>query len=288
MTSPQFRDIRFTVADGLSLHARDYEGEGGYTPVLCLSGLTRSLRDFEPLIGRIGGARRIIAMDYRGRGQSDYAPNPKTYRVDVETGDALALLDHLGIARAAVIGTSRGGLIAMAMAARALDRLAGVLFNDIGPVIEKAGLLRIRSYLGKAVRFTSWDDAVGALKRTHAGFDLSEEEWLAYARRIYREESGLPHIDYDLRLGETFPSAQEIETGAAPDLWPLFDMLKPLPCAVLRGEHSDLLGEATVGEMTRHHADLITRTVRGRGHVPFLDEAESLATIQEWLARVDA
>jgi pimeloyl-ACP methyl ester carboxylesterase len=288
MTGPQFRDVRFTVADRVSLYARDYEGESSRTPLLCLSGLTRNLRDFEPLIRRIDGARRIIAMDYRGRGRSDYAPDPKTYRIDVETGDALALLDHLGIARAAVIGTSRGGLIAMAMAARALDRLAGVLFNDIGPVIDKAGLLRIRSYLGKAAHFTSWDDAAGALKRTHAGFDLPEEEWLAYARRIYREESGLPHIDYDLRLGETFPSAEEIETSAAPDLWPLFDMLKPLPCAVLRGEHSDLLGEATVAQMARRHPDLITRTVSGRGHVPFLDEPESLAAIQEWLARVDA
>jgi pimeloyl-ACP methyl ester carboxylesterase len=287
MSGLQFRDIRFTVADGLSLHARDYQGETGRMPALCLSGLTRNLRDFEPLIARIGGSRRIIAMDYRGRGRSDYAPDPTTYRIDVETGDALALLDHLGVAQAAVIGTSRGGLIAMAMAARALDRLAGVLFNDIGPVIERAGLLRIRSYLGKTVCFTSWDDAVGALKRTHVGFDLSDEEWLGYARRIYREEKGLPHIDYDLRLGETFPSAEELETSAAPDLWPLFDLLKGIPCAVLRGELSDLLGEATVAEMTRHHPDLIARTVTGRGHVPFLDEPESLAAIQEWLARVD-
>jgi pimeloyl-ACP methyl ester carboxylesterase len=288
MTGPQFGAIRFTVADGLSLYARDYEGESRRIPILCLSGLTRNLRDFEPLIECIGGSRRIVAMDYRGRGRSDYSSDSKTYRIDVETGDALALLDHLGIARAAVIGTSRGGLIAMAMAARALDRLAGVLFNDIGPVIEKAGLLRIRSYLGKSAHFTSWDDAVGALKRTHAGFELSEDEWLAYARRVYRDENGLPHIDYDLRLGETFPSVQEIETSPAPDLWPLFDLLKQVPSAVLRGEHSDLLSEATVAEMARRRANLITRTVARRGHVPFLDEPESLATVQEWLARVDA
>jgi len=287
MTGPQFRGIRFTVADGLNLHARDYEGDTTRQPVLCLSGLTRNRRDFEPLVAHIGGSRRIIAMDYRGRGQSDYAPDPKTYRVDVETSDAMALLDQLGIERAAIIGTSRGGLIAMAMAARALDRLAGVLFNDIGPAIERAGLLRIRSYLGKAAHFDSWDDAVGALKRTHAGFTLSEEQWLAYARRVYRDENGLPHIDYDLRLGEIFPSAQEIENSAAPDLWPLFDQLKQVPCAVLRGEHSDLLSEATVAEMARRHANLTTTTVKNRGHVPFLDEPESLAAVQEWLARVD-
>jgi pimeloyl-ACP methyl ester carboxylesterase len=287
MTGPQFRDIRFTVADGLSLHARDYEGESSRQPVLCLSGLTRNRRDFEPLVAHIGGSRRIIAMDYRGRGHSDYAPDPKTYRVDVETSDALTLLDQLGVERAAIIGTSRGGLIAMAMAARALNRLAGVLFNDIGPVIEKTGLLRIRSYLGKASHFDSWDDALGALRRTHAGFTLSEEEWLAYARRVYRDENGLPHIDYDLRLGETFPSAQEIENSAAPDLWPLFDLLKQVPCAVLRGEHSDLLSESTVAEMARRHANLTTTTVKNRGHVPFLDEPESLAAVQEWLARVD-
>jgi pimeloyl-ACP methyl ester carboxylesterase len=288
MESPQFRDVWITSADGLRLYARDYESENISTPVLCLSGLTRNVRDFEPLIAQAGGRRRFIAMDYRGRGRSQYASDPKTYRVDIEADDALALLGHLGIARAAIIGTSRGGLLAMTLAASAPDKVAGVLFNDIGPVIDKAGLLRIRSYLGKAPHFGSWSEAVDALKRTHAGFDLSDGEWLAYAHRVYREEDGLPRIDYDPRLGETFPSAEEIEKAALPDLWPLFDLLKPLPCAVLRGEHSDLLSEATVTEMARRHGNLIVETVKNRGHVPFLDEPESLSAIKKWLARVDA
>jgi pimeloyl-ACP methyl ester carboxylesterase len=287
MAGPRFRDVWITAADGLRLYGRDYEGDGTGPPILCLSGLTRNVRDFEPFIDRIGGARQFIAMDYRGRGRSDYAPDPKTYRVDIEADDALSLLDHLGIARAAMIGTSRGGLVAMTLAAKALGRLAGVLFNDIGPVIDKAGLLRIRSYLGKAPRFTSWDEAIEALKRTHAGFKLDETEWLDFARRVYREENGLPRIDYDARLGETFPSAEDIESSTLPDMWPLFEMLKPIPCAVLRGEHSDLLSEATVAEMKSRHPGLIVRTVPHRGHVPFLDEPESLVAIKKWFDALD-
>jgi pimeloyl-ACP methyl ester carboxylesterase len=285
MARPEFRDVWITSADGLRLYARDYGGGPGL-PILCLSGLTRNMRDFEPLIDRMGGARRFIVMDYRGRGRSDHAPDPKSYRADAEADDALRLLGHLGITRAAIIGTSRGGLVAMAIAAGKLDRLAGVLFNDIGPVIDKAGLLRIRSYLGKAPAFKSWDEAVTALKRTHVGFELDEAEWLAYARRVYRDENGLPRIDYDPRLGETFPSAESIEANPQPDLWPLFDLLKSLPCAVLRGAHSDLLSEATVAQMAHRHPGLIVRTIPQRGHVPFLDEPESLSAIEEWLARL--
>lgn len=288
MAGPAFRDVRVTSADGLTLYGRDYAGDGTGTPVLCLSGLTRNVRDFDPLMAELFGGRRFIATDYRGRGQSDHAPDPATYRVDVEADDALRLLGHLGIPRAAIIGTSRGGLVAMIIAAKAPQALAGVLFNDIGPVIDKAGLLRIRSYLGKAPRFSSWDEAIAALKRTHAGFALSESEWLAYAHRVYRTEGGLPRIDYDPRLGETFPSAEEIEASALPDLWPHFDLLKPLPCAVLRGAQSDLLSEATVAEMVRRHEGLIVATIPDRGHVPFLDEPESLAAIRAWLSRVDA
>jgi pimeloyl-ACP methyl ester carboxylesterase len=284
--APPFRDIRFASADGLRLYGRDYQSRGNGIPILCLAGLTRNVRDFERLAEKIGATRRLLAMDYRGRGQSGYAPDPSSYRVDVEADDALRFLDHLDVPRAALIGTSRGGLVGMTIAAKALDRVSGLLFNDIGPVIDKAGLLRIRSYLGRAPAFASWGEAIAALRRSHEGFDLPESEWIAFAHRVYRDENGLPRIDYDMRLGETFPSAEQIETAAAPDLWPLFNALAPLPCAVLRGENSDLLSEATVAEMARRHPGLIVQTVRHRGHVPFLDEPESLSAIREWLARV--
>lgn len=281
------RDIHFTSADGLALYGRDYPAQSGKTPLLCLAGLTRNVRDFEPLARWLGGERRIITMDCRGRGRSDYAPDPATYRPDVELADALRLLDTLAIERVNVIGTSRGGIIAMIMAAQAPQRLNGVLLNDVGPVIEKASLHRIRSYLGKAVSFANWEEAAAALQRNHPGFEsLSAAEWLDYARRVFIERDGRISNDYDPRLAEAFPTDEEIENAPSPDLWPLYDALRPLPVAVLRAEHSDLLSEATVAEMRRRHPLLAAHTIKGRGHVPFLDEPDAQAVIKTWLSLV--
>lgn len=278
------RDIHFTSADGLALYGRDYPAQSDATPLLCLSGLTRNVRDFEPLAQWLGGQRRLITMDYRGRGRSAYAPDPSTYRPDVELADALRLLDELAIDQVSVVGTSRGGIIAMIMAAQYPQRLKGVLLNDVGPVIEKASLLRIRSYLGKALSFATWDEAADALKKNHPGFEtLSATEWLAYARRVYIEKGGRITNDYDLRLAEAFPTDEQIQQAESPDLWPLFDTLLTLPVTVLRAEHSDLLSDATVAQMKRRHPLLAAHTIKDRGHVPFLDEPDAQAAIKAWL-----
>lgn len=286
----QHRDVFVTSLDGIRLHARDHGPERGpLTPVVCLPGLTRNAKDFESISGRIAESRRVICPDFRGRGRSGYAADPLTYRPDVELADTLHLLDHLGVSRFAVIGTSRGGIVAMVMAAKALDRLAGVLFNDIGPRIDKAGLIRIRTYLGADPHFSSWDDSVRALKATNPGFGtLTEDEWMTFARRVFRDDNGIPRPDYDAKLTATFPSIEDVESGKVPELWGLLGLMKDIPAAVLRGEHSDLLSAATVAEMHKHHPGLRAVTVRDRGHVPFLDEPESLAAIDAWLSDVDA
>ena len=278
-----------TSADGIRLYARDYAPEArGLTPAVCLPGLTRNAKDFETIAPRLAQSRRVIAFDFRGRGRSGYA-DPSTYRPDQEVTDTLQVLDHLGIERFAIVGTSRGGIVAMVMAARALPRMAGVLFNDIGPRIDKAGLLRIRSYLGGDPQFETWDDAVNALKVTNPGFpSLSESDWLAFAKRVYRDESGRPRADYDPGLTVNFPPVEDIEAGKVPELWALLDLMAEVPSVVLRGEHSDLLSEDTVAEMQRRHRRLAAVTVPERGHVPFLDEPMSLAAIDQWLADVDS
>lgn len=281
------RDIHFTSSDGLALYGRDYPAPGDGIPLLCLTGLTRNVRDVEPLARWLGGTRRLLAVDYRGRGRSGYASDPSTYRPDVELADALRLLDTLEIERVNVIGTSRGGIIAMIMAAQYPQRLNGVLLNDVGAVIEKTSLLRIRSYIGKAVSFTSWEEAADALKRNHPGFEsLGAEEWLSYARRVFIEKAGRVVNDYDLRLAEAFPTEAEIERAGSSDLWPLFEALRPFPVAVLRAEHSDLLSAATVREMNRRHPRLSAHVIKDRGHVPFLDEPDAQSAIRAWLARV--
>lgn len=277
-----------TAADGTRLYARDYAGQtSGPVPVICLPGLTRNAKDFETIAPRLAATRRVLALDFRGRGRSGRA-DPTTYRPDQEVADTLAVLDHLGIGRFAIIGTSRGGIAAMVMAARALPRMAGVLFNDIGPKIDKAGLLRIRSYLGSDPQFAGWAEAVAALKASNPGFpDLGEDDWLAFARRVYRDENGRPRADYDPALSLNFPSVAEIEAGKMPELWALLELMADVPSVVLRGEHSDLLSAETVAAMQRQHRRLAAVTVARRGHVPFLDEPESIAAIDSWLAIVD-
>lgn len=278
-----------TAGDGTRLYARDHAADrSGPVPVVCLPGLTRNAKDFETIAPRLAATRRVLCLDFRGRGRSGRA-DPATYRPDQEVADTLHVLDTLGIDRFAIIGTSRGGIAAMVMAARALPRMAGVLFNDIGPKIDKAGLLRIRTYLGTDPQFTSWDAAVASLKASNPGFDtLSDAEWLAFARRVYREAGGLPRADYDPGLAQNFPSVADIEAGKMPELWALLDMMADVPSLVLRGEHSDLLSAAIVEDMHRHHRRLASVTVRHRGHVPFLDEPECLAAIDDWLKAVDA
>jgi len=232
--------------------------------------------------------RRVIAVDLRGRGRSAAAHDSQSYRPDVELADVIAVLDHLDVERVALLGTSRGGIIGMLMAALHPGRLAGLFLNDIGAALEPAGLRRIASYLGKPARYGSWPEAGAALAGISSGFSgVTDHEWQIAARRIFMETAGgiVPH--YDLRLADTFPSAETIRAGEIAALWQLMPALARLPTAILRGENSDLLERATVVKMKELLPDLAATEVPGRGHVPFLDEPQSVHAISQWLARVD-
>ncbi len=273
---------RFTTSDGLSLA---FEDEGNGPPVLCLPGLTRNARDFDDLGDARGDRLRLIRLTARGRGASDRDPDPANYAVPVEARDALELLDHLALSRVTIVGTSRGGIIAMLLAAIAKSRLAGVLLNDIGPEIAPEGLARIMSYLGLPPRARDFEAAAAALEAVMgAEFPgLSRERWLTCARRWFDEgEAGLV-LNYDPALRGA------VEGGAAqpaPDLWPLFDALEGVPLAALRGANSTLLTPETFAAMQARRPDMIAVEVPDRGHVPFLDEPEALAALDALMARV--
>ena len=285
-----YRSIHFQTDDGLTLFARDYSlAPSALTPLLCLPGLARSSKDFETIAVWLARTRRVIAPDFRGRGLSQFAGDPASYRPDVELADMVGLLNFLKIDRIAVIGTSRGGIAGMLMAALHRDRLAGLLLNDIGPKLEPAGLLRIRTYLGVQVKFESWSAAIASLKSSNPGFEsLSAGEWQAFAQRVFKETGGEPCINYDPALATTFPTVDDIESGRVATLWELCAHLAGLPLTVVRGEHSDLLSSATVEAMKQINADLDATTVSSRGHAPFLDEMEAKEAILRWLAKVDA
>ena len=267
---------KFTTSDGLNLYYRD---EGSGLPILCLAGLTRTTADFDYVAPYLGDFR-LIRLDYRGRGHSDWDTNWQNYALPIECRDVLELLDHLGLDRVAIIGTSRGGLNAMGLATTAKDRLIGVALNDIGPVIEPAGLEVIMGYLGRDPKALNHLDAARVMEKNMTSFvGVPFSRWMEEAVKHFTQtDSGLK-ITYDPKLR----TAVEVQGAqAAPDLWPFFDALQGVPLAVLRGENSDLLSVETFAEMRRRRPDSLAATVVGRGHIPFLDEPEAVATLQTW------
>jgi len=282
---------RFAVAqDGLRLFYRDYPGLGpqGRTPVICIPGLTRNVRDFDFIAAHVAATRRVIATDLRGRGRSGYDPDPRNYSVAVETRDIFQLLAAAGIARVIVLGTSRGGVIAMTMAAFAPAMVAGAILNDMGPQLESAGLERIYSVLRSPPSYSGWDEAVAALKAANIALfpDVSDERWRTFAHALYREEGTRIVGDYDPK----FPAAILAGAGTNPrngagaaDLWKWFAALSAIPALVLRGDNSQLLSAETLTAMKAAKPDLVTVTIRNRAHVPFLDEPEAVAAIDAFL-----
>ncbi len=267
----------FTASDGARLA---YADQGTGTPVLCLAGLTRNMADFEVLLPLLPGVR-LIRMDYRGRGDSDRT-GALTYTIPIEAADAVALLDHLGLARAAILGTSRGGLIGMLIAAIARDRLTGLCMNDIGPFLDPLGLHRIADQIGRNPTAKTYAALAEIYPHVHPGFaHVPPARWHDEARRrVVETTDGLVNR-YDPALRDAFVTAINLPPV---DLWPLFDALTGLPVAVIRGANSDLLSPATMAEMKARRPDLIAATVPDRGHPPFLDEPESLDAIHAFLA----
>lgn len=267
-----------TSSDGLNLW---YEDEGTGLPVLCLSGLTRTTRDFDYVAPHLADCR-MIRMDYRGRGKSDWAKDYHDYALPVEIRDALELMDHLGVARFAILGTSRGGLNAMGMAVAAPDRLMGVCFNDIGPELDPKGLTTIMGYLGRRPAAKTHEDAASALEKVLAGFEgVPRERWLEEARKHFVARGDGLDITYDPDLRRAVE-----EAGHAPDLWPFFDALAGKPVCLIRGAGSDLMSAETADRMQARRPDMIRADVPGRGHVPYLDEAQAVAALREWIGRL--
>ena len=269
---PEFRTL-----DNLRLW---YEDAGDGPPILCLPGLTRASTDFDYVLPYLVGEHRVIRLDPRGRGRSQRAPDWRTYAVPTEARDVVTLLDELGLPEAAVIGTSRGGLVAMALALTHKARLSGVCLVDVGPELAPEGLAVIQGYVGQPPKARTLDEAVAMRAALMAGFEgVPESRWREEVEHHYRETPEGLALNYDARLGDALE-----EAGAAPaaDLWPLFDALGGLPVALIRGANSDLLTAETAAEMRRRRPDMVFADVAGRGHVPFLDEPEALEVLNEW------
>lgn len=277
------------AADGLRLHFVEYGlRTAPGTPVVCLPGLARTADDFERVATCIAAdpRRRVIAIDYRGRGRSDWDPDWSHYNLQVEQQDILATLTAAEITNAVFIGTSRGGLHIMLLAATRPELLRAAVIIDIGPVIELAGLSRIKSYVGKLPPLKSWSEAIDFLRQSACKHftDVSAEDWDAFARQTFAEENGRFCLRYDPALARTLDAVSPDAPPPEP-LWPQFEALAGVPVLGIRGEHSDLLSAGTFAEMARRHPAFESLVVEGQGHPPLLLDAPTICAIARFVAR---
>jgi pimeloyl-ACP methyl ester carboxylesterase len=282
-----------SAPDGLRLHARCYGARSAPAlPVVCLPGLARTEADFETLAGALAGdarrPRRVIALDYRGRGQSEYDKDPANYNFQVELADVLAVIAALDAARAIFVGTSRGGILAILLGAVRPTAIAGCVLNDIGPVIEPKGLIRIKGYIGKLPQPRSFEEAAEILRRLFSAQfpKLGSEAWLASAHRTFRHHNGALAPTYDAKLAKTLEGVEFDKPF--PPLWAQFDALAHAPLMVIRGANSDILSAETVEAMRARRPALDAIEVPDQGHAPLLVEPDIIARIADFAARCDS
>jgi pimeloyl-ACP methyl ester carboxylesterase len=280
-----FEDGFWWSGDGLRLHYRDYPEPASRSPLICLPGLTRNARDFEPVAALLKGKRRVISVDLRGRGESAYAKDPMTYVPLTYVQDLDALLRQLNLKSFVLLGTSLGGLVSMLLAPMWKGKVKGVILNDIGPEIGAKGLERIRSYVGQGRSFETWMHAAREMAEAHGEVypDYGIDAWLRIAKRTCKLGSnGRITLDYDMKISEPFrlPGGE-----AGVDLWPVFEALD-MPLLILRGAHSDILEKSAAAKMQRRLKGATLVTVPGVGHAPSLDEPEALDAIQDFLTNI--
>lgn len=281
---PAYQDHFYRSGDDrLTLYARIYEGNG--PPLLLMHGLTRNSADFESLAAHLSGKHKLIIADQRGRGRSDYDPEPANYTPATYVMDMMALIDDLQLSNLGLIGTSMGGLMAMMMAATEPQRFNSLILNDIGPVVEQDGLDRIQSYVGELAPFDSWQQAADHCRKVHGevmvGYE--DQDWLAFARRTCQQlPGGQIKFAYDPAISAGLSGSQQ--TVVPPDLWPMWDRLDAIPTLITHGALSDIISPATIAEMQRRHSGPISAVeIADRGHAPMLDEPAALSAIDSFL-----
>jgi pimeloyl-ACP methyl ester carboxylesterase len=286
-----FASLFVTAPDGLRLHVRRYGERGRALPIVCLPGLTRNGVDFHELATALTRdatqPRLVIAIDSRGRGRSDYDANPENYSFPVELADVIAVITALEIGPSIFLGTSRGGILTMLLGAARPTAIAGAILNDIGPVIDVKGLVRIKGYAGKLPTPRSYDEGAEILRRLgDAQFpDLSAESWLRQAKQIWRQDNGAMVLAYDTNLAKTLENI-DLE-HAPPALWAQFDSLARVPLMVIRGTNSDILLAATLDAMRERRLDIDVLEVPNQGHAPLLAEPDVIARIAAFVTLCD-
>lgn len=287
---PAPRLFTWQSTNGLTLVGVDWPAPtdaepGSNITVLCLPGLSRNTRDFDDIAAFLqANGHRVIALDYRGRGRSEWDPDWANYTLPVEAVDIDRAIAELNLDSFAVLGTSRGGLHALAMVLRyPADRMKAVIFNDIGPNIETDAIQRIADTLGKSMEHDTFESVATALKTNLSdqfpAFD--EASWMKLAHQLASDKDGKVVLDYDPALANHLANLDH--DAPPPDMWPLYALFADRAVLVVRGETSDLLTLETSERMLTEHPGAALVTVPGQGHVPVLWEEDIQQRIAAFL-----
>ena len=276
------RRIAFSARDGLRLSALEWPGDPAAVPLLCLPGIARTALDFTAIALRHRGRRRVVALDYAGHGESGRAADPARYRVEGAIRDLMDALAALHLHRVALLGTSFGGILGMALGVLRPGVLAGLALNDTGPRIEPMGIEEVRGFIGRDPAFASIEEAAAFLRQVLPPLGIPEAGWRAVAESTYaRGPDGRLHPRWDTRILQAMPR----EAGPT-ELWPLFHGLPEIPLLLIRGEASTILAAETARRMCEARPEMEFLALPGIGHAPTLAEPASLAALDRWLARL--
>jgi pimeloyl-ACP methyl ester carboxylesterase len=283
------KSLFVTAHDGLRLHVREYGSRSSAgIPVVCLPGLARTAADFDELAPALAAgppARHVIAVDSRGRGHSDHDADHANYNCMVELGDIVNVLIALGVGPAIFIGSSRGGVLIMMMAAMHPMAIAGAVLHDVGPVTEAKGFARIKGYLGKLPHPRTYEEGADILRRLlSAQFPkLTDEQWMGSSKRTWHLKHGTLKPAFDVGIANAI-SGIDVERPLA-SLWNEFDALGGVPMLAIRGQNSDILSAATMDAMReRRGGNMEAIEVPDQGHAPLL-EGELVRQIVAFVAR---
>lgn len=283
-----FTEHFYQSTDSLSLYYREYGTNENHLPLLCLSGLTRNSADFHDFAERYCVDRKVYALDYRGRGKSDYDSSYENYNPQIYAADIYSFLTQKGIPKAIFVGTSLGGLLTMGIAGFAKQFIAGAILNDVGPEIDTSGGNRILDYVGRDIRYPNIETASKAQRQQYlkAYPDLSETEWIALSKKtfVFDEAAANFRFNYDMNLGPAL--AKQFENSEPIDLWPFFAELKGIPTLAIRGASSDVLSQEVFEKMQAKKPDMLTVLLDNRGHVPLLDEPPLLKEMDHFIAGI--
>jgi len=288
VATTSFQEKYYTSNNGLKLYYRDYNAaEKNRTPLLCLHGLTRNSKDFDLLARHLSRDHRVICLDVRGRGQSDYDPNYMNYQIPVYAQDVLTLIAHEALDQVILVGTSMGGLISLTLGAAKPEKIKAIILNDIGPKIDPVGLERIASYVGNAIILPTWEQAIAGVKILCANLfpDYNHDSWELFTRNTFRaQEDGTIVADYDQAIALAMKAAAENIMNI--DMWQTFSEITQIPLLTLRGENSDILSHETLEKMAKSHLNFTKVTIENRAHTPDLNEDVSRQEIDRFLMKL--